>query len=239
MDADTRTLVTLPVVTEGPPTTAATPAPILALPAAFAEVMSPARSLPPPVPSVAAKPEPPVRRPTANGSGMGGVSLPPPTWNDVQLEDLKDTGRLLKLFEQAVALGLVSSSEADRLRFVAAAEHARAIGTRNPAGLFVRLVRGGIWTYLTQDDEDAASLRLKHHDFGDPWRSVPVSGRGGSSLRAALSEDARVVREIRASLRNAGYRGDPFYALRAHDSSWTRTRWDEALAELGEVVNKR
>ena len=73
-------------------------------------------------------------------------------------EDLRDTGRLLDLYDQAVARGWVTASERDRLRFVAAAEHARVIGTRNPCGLFVRLVRGGLWHFVTQDDEEAASV---------------------------------------------------------------------------------
>ena len=52
----------------------------------------------------------------------------------MRVEDLKDTGRLLGLHDQAVARGLMGSSEADRLRFVAAAEHARAVGSGTRAG---------------------------------------------------------------------------------------------------------
>ncbi len=66
-----------------------------------------------------------------------------------------DTGRLLELYAQAVALGLVATSEWSRLRFVAAAEHARAIGTTNPCGLFARLVRGGSLHFATEGDEQA------------------------------------------------------------------------------------
>jgi hypothetical protein len=43
---------------------------------------------------------------------------------------------------------------------VAVVEHARIIGTRNPCGLFVRLVRGGMWRFATGDDEAAASVQL-------------------------------------------------------------------------------
>ena len=50
------------------------------------------------------------------------------------MEDLKDTGRLMDLLGQAVARGLVSTSEADRLRFVASAEHALGIGQGEPGG---------------------------------------------------------------------------------------------------------
>jgi hypothetical protein len=86
---------------------------------------------------------------------------------------------------------------------------------------------------LTQDDEDAAGARLKRHLFGDPRRFGEGVRKPAAAGRAALSENARLVREVRASLASAGYRGDPYLALRGRDSSWTRPRWDEALAELG------
>ena len=76
-------------------------------------------------------------------------------------EDLRDPARLLDLHAQAVAAGYVSSSEADRLNFFAAANHARVIGSRNPPGLFVRIVRSGLWNFLTQDDEDVARVQLR------------------------------------------------------------------------------
>jgi hypothetical protein len=151
----------------------------------------------------------------------------------VRLEDLREMGRLLELHEQAVAGGQVGPSEADRLRFVAAAEHARSIGSRNVPGLFAWLLRGRRWTYLTQDDEDAASVRLKAHLFG------PARGGGGGvsassmAARPRLSADALMVREVGAALARAGYRGDAFPLVRARDGSWTRERWDAASAELG------
>ena len=52
------------------------------------------------------------------------------------------------------------------------------------------------------------------------------------STRPVLSEDARTVREVRAALERAGYRGHPFPPLRQRDPSWTRERWDLAEAEL-------
>ncbi len=61
----------------------------------------------------------------------------------------------------AWSASLVNGSECDRLRFFAAAEHAKAIGTRNPCGLFATLVRRKLWHYATLDDEDAARRRLQ------------------------------------------------------------------------------
>src|SRR5205823_1676166 len=122
------------------------------------------------------------------------AACPPPGKPDlcrVVPEDLTDTGRLLELYGQAVGVGLVTSSECDRLRFVAAAEHARVIGTRNPCGLFVRLVRGGLWHFATQDDETAASVRLKRHLYGMFPGPRAERESAGVRPRPELSDDAR------------------------------------------------
>jgi hypothetical protein len=156
-----------------------------------------------------------------------------PELRNVVPEDLKDTGRLLELYDQAVAEGLVTESEWDRLRFVAAAEHARIIGTRNPCGLFVRLIRGDLLHFATHDDETAASARIRQNLYG----SAPPDRRAeqGMVLRREpeLSEDARLVQEVRAALARAGYRGDAFPLLKRQKPEFTRERWDLAVAELG------
>jgi hypothetical protein len=155
----------------------------------------------------------------------------PPRLRDVRVEDLKDTGRTMALFVEASGLGWVGSSEADRLRFLGAAEHALAIGKGNPSGLFIHLIRGKLWRYLTQEDEDRANGRIKAFLRGpEPPRVASSSCR--RPARPALSEDARTVIRVRSALA-AGYRGDPFPQVRRHDPSWTRERWDMALAELG------
>ena len=166
--------------------------------------------------------------------------LAPPTLRNVTSEDLKDTGRLLELYRQAVAEGLVTSSERDRLRFVAAAEHAQVIGTRNAPGLFIRLVKGKLFHFLTQDDEDAANTRIKRHLFGMPVKPkrVGCSSLGGQSPSGAggerpiLSADAVLVRAVRAAATQARYRGDAFYLLKRERPEWTRERWDRAVSEL-------
>jgi hypothetical protein len=199
-------------------------------------------SLPQPVPALPAArpatvvelppaPALPVARPT---STPGAASPAPgkPDLRNVVLEDLKDTGRLLDLYEQALGQGLVTPSEWDRLRFVAAAEHARIIGTRNPCGLFVRLIRGKLLHFTTCDDQEAASVRLRRHLYG-PARGGPA-GSGGSVTRSVpeLSADARMVDAVRAAAARARYRGDPFPLLKRAQPEWTRERWDKALAEL-------
>ena len=161
-----------------------------------------------------------------------------PDFRNVVIEDLKDIGRLLGLFIQAIAMGLVTTSERDRLRFVAAAEHARAIGTKNPCGLFVRLVRNGLWSFLTQDDEDTANERLKRHLYGKPPErkaSSPFEVREA----VELSEDACLVQAIRAAVTRTKYQGDGFPLLRRERPEWTRERWDCALAELEQAFRCR
>ena len=171
-------------------------------------------------------------RPAVIRGGSRVGPLPPPRLDDVRMEDLKDTGRLLALLDQAVARDLVGPSEADRLRFVAAAEHALAVGQGNPPGLFVYLVRGRLWRYLTGADEDRANARIKAFLRGQSLSPVAtLSSR--QAVRPVLSEDARAVLRVRTALARAGYRGDPFPQVRRHDSSWTRERWNAALVELG------
>jgi hypothetical protein len=155
-----------------------------------------------------------------------------PDLGSVLPEDLADTGRLLELYEQAVELGLVKASEHDRLRFVAAAEHARIIGTKNPCGLFVRLVRGGLLHFVTYDDEVAASVRLRRHLHGGIPEARPSPGGNPVLGRPPLSDDARLVQAVRAAATKAGYRGDAFPLLKREKPEWTRERWDQAAAEL-------
>jgi hypothetical protein len=155
-----------------------------------------------------------------------------PDLGHVLPEDLKDTGRLLELYGQAVGLGLVKPCEHDRLRFVAAAEHARIIGTKNPCGLFVRLVRGGLLHFVTYDDEVAASVRLRRHLHGGIPQARSSPGGNPVSARPALSDDARLVQAVRAAAAKAGYRGDAFPLLKRQKPEWTRERWDRAAAEL-------
>ena len=154
-----------------------------------------------------------------------------PNLRDVVLEDLKNTPRLLDLYNQAIVVGCVTTSERDRLRFVAAAEHARAIGTKNPCGLFVRLIRRGLWSFLTQDDEDAANARLKRHLHG-LIPQAPPSKIPPARAAVNLSDDALLVRVIRAAVAGARYRGDAFPFLKRENPEWTRERWDRASIEL-------
>jgi hypothetical protein len=126
----------------------------------------------------------------------------------------------------------VTSSEWGRLRFVAAAEHARVIGTRNPCGLFVRLVRGGLLHFATGDDEQAASVRLRRHLYGSAREGPAGPERTVTRSEPELSADARLVEAVRGAAARARYRGDAFPLLKRVQPEWTRERWDQAVAEL-------
>jgi hypothetical protein len=172
----------------------------------------------------------------SSGTGTGTKTedatrpLPAPTLADVRIEDLKDTGRLLGLFDLASDRKLVGSSEADRLKFVALAEHALAIGKENPPGLFAHLLRGGCWRYITQSDEDRANARIKAFLRGPAPPSV--ASALPRPTKPLLSADAFTVREFQRLWSLKSYQGDPFRQFQRLDPSWTRERWDAALAEL-------
>jgi len=104
-------------------------------------------------------------KPETRRSGPAGVFQKPgperAQLRNVRMEDLDSTPSLCELFAQAVEKGLVKRSEMDRLNFFAAAEHARAVGTKNPCGLFVTIVRRGLWQYISLSDEDAARAKLR------------------------------------------------------------------------------
>lgn len=182
----------------------------------------------------------PASRPAASG-GPAGVqgwksdsdsdsepAEPTPTLGNIVPEDLRQTPRLLALHEDAVGQRLLTSSEADRLKFLAGAAHAQAVGAK-PCRLFAWMVRGRRWEYITQADEDAARARLRE------LRAIPremAPARPVVMQPPPPSEDALLVRSVRAALGRAGYRGDPFPAFRREKPEWTRERWDRAVAEL-------
>jgi len=177
-----------------------------------------------------------VSRPRIEGEKPKTIAVPTkPILRDVKPEDLADVGRLLALYDQAVDQGVAAASEFGRQRFIAAAEHARAIGTKNPCGLFARLVRDGLWHFATQDDETKANKRLKRHLHEPPpapqSRVEPASNDRPQS-RSKESDDARMVRATRAAAVDVGWRGDPFLLLRRGDATWTRDRWNRASAQL-------
>ena len=183
---------------------------------------------------------------TASGEKSGSClkkvqngKIPDPTLHNVRSEDLQDPVRLMALHIQAVQQGTISNSEADRLNFFAAANHARVIGSVNPPGLFVRIVRSKLFKYCTQDDEDVARAQIRRVLYPTP--STDGYPRGGSLCGfsegppkgSSLSDDARFVRDVVRMLRPKGVAESSTWRLvnREHPE-WTRERWDAASAEL-------
>jgi hypothetical protein len=166
--------------------------------------------------------------------GTGGDDSQPhgPSLAHIVPADLQDTSRLLALYEQAVDHGLVNRSINDRLNFIAAAEHARIVGSHNPCGLFAELVRRKRYEFVTQSDEDRAQQRLKLFDFGDPRQRQPLASPCPPS---SLSKDAVIMQALLRILREIGYRGDPFEQLHTVCPDWTRARYVHAMRDITAV----
>lgn len=123
----------------------------------------------------------------------------------VRAEELASVPGLMSLCRRAVRAGLVPRSEAGVLNLVAAAGHARRVASRNPAGLFAAVVRRGLWSYISGEDEDRARaaaravwgqvrprvvLRVSGESRGGPGTdadSVADPGDGPSIARAGAT----------------------------------------------------
>lgn len=128
-----------------------------------------------------------------------------PSFSRVTREDLADTSRLCGLFEQAQARGWVGRSEAERLKFFAAAEHARRFARKSVEGLFVSVVKRGLWQHLTLSDEDAARRTVSVLPTLAPALNKPRPG----ALAATDDEPIESIRErVRRSLASVGVVND-------------------------------
>jgi len=90
----------------------------------------------------------------------------PSTLHHIAREDLTDIARVLVLYSQAVQQGLIGSSEAERLTFVALAQHVLSCRATNEGGVFRHLLKQKRYHCVTQADEEVALVRLKQHLCG-------------------------------------------------------------------------
>jgi hypothetical protein len=157
----------------------------------------------------------------------------------VTLADLRDTRRLLLLRDDAVARGLIRDNEQDRLRFVAAAEHALRVGD-DPVKVFGAMVWRGRWLYLAACDEQAALDRLSRYARSQTSPPSPPEAPAASPSHVTqLSDDARVVRRVVAAVRLHRPRavGDELWRLAALvlpvAGGWTRERFEAAVVDGG------
>jgi len=84
-----------------------------------------------------------------------------PSLRDIVPADLHEAARLNTLFEQALKAGIVADTISDRLRFFGAAAHSKRVGRTNPCGLFVAIIRRGLWGFISHADEDEARSMLR------------------------------------------------------------------------------
>ncbi len=170
-----------------------------------------------------------------------GKSLPTPRLSAIGSEDFRDTGRALELFRQAVKCGLMpNDSEHSRLRWLATIDRARTVPARNPAGVFLHIIKNRRWDYLSDGHYDAANARLKAFlnapqpgavPFLVPRFSMPAAEPPPPRLLPpSISKDAQLVRVLTVKL---GDRGHVFAALYRH-AGWDRERYSAALGELDE-----
>lgn len=101
----------------------------------------------------------------------------PPSLQHITRQDLREMDRLLCLYQQAVEKGWIGRAEADRLTFVALAQHVLLYRAQNPGGLLHRLLTKRLFHYVTQEDEDQALARLKAYERVHGMRHVPDTTR--------------------------------------------------------------
>jgi len=140
----------------------------------------------------------------ASGSGpQSGVSEgkgkeAKPNLRDIKRQDLGSVERLMDLFDQAKAVGLVIESYMERLNFAALAEHCRARGSENPPGMFARLLRwrknpdgsarnpAPAWHFVTEGDEEAVRRKVSAFVYDEP--ELLASRVGESDEEGSLLE---------------------------------------------------
>ncbi len=104
-------------------------------------------------------------------SGFLSKNSEKPNLKNITHEDLHRVGVLLVLFGQAVKVGWLADTEANKLKFLASAVRANAVGN-DPVRVFVTIVRRELWHYITQAQEDRAAQALKKYRDKQEQRAV-------------------------------------------------------------------
>lgn len=125
-----------------------------------------------------------------------------PRLSHVEFEDLRTLSRMLILHREAANAGIIGTSEAERLKFFAAAEHARAKGKANPCGLFVSVIRRGLWSFINQPDEDAARKMLRAVECSTSPRPQPHEAKVVPTCQDEIVENVERLR-IRECIRRS------------------------------------
>ncbi len=157
-------------------------------------------------------------------------SLGEPNIRDIQPEDLADTGRLLELRQQAIALGMAFQGELGEHDFLALANRARTRG-RKPAALFFDLISNHRTAFITIADEEEGRRRQKEHHYGtDIFRRAEKPKRRFET--PTFTQDEAIV--LACQKRLPGKAPEELFRLaRRHlDSDWTLDRWQNAHLAL-------
>ena len=162
--------------------------------------------------------------------GGTGAKRSAPSIRDIQAEDLRDMGRLLKLYEQAVGIGTARPGEAGRMDFLALAERARMHGRRSGALLYW-LLREKKFEFITHAAEDEAARRLKEHLYAvGPQGAETVIGKRDKRFDGTHSEDSELLddRIVEVCLRVAQQHGVDPARIAKETKGWGPDRWDPA-----------
>jgi hypothetical protein len=89
-----------------------------------------------------------------------------PTLRDVQMEDLLAFSRTETLYRQAVSAQWVRDSEASFLNWVSAAVRAKTCQARDPVRVFLGIVKQGLWSHVTDVDEERARRAINRYRYG-------------------------------------------------------------------------
>jgi hypothetical protein len=118
------------------------------------------------------------RHPSPNGYPSQSAAAPPllcplpaPRLQQIRLHDFRDTGRLLALYEQAVHAQWLGPSEAERLAFVALAQHVLTYRPENAGGLFTHLVRTRCFA---SSRRRRRMWQQRRNDFSTAMRLLPL-----------------------------------------------------------------
>jgi len=101
-----------------------------------------------------------------------------PCLRNVRIEDLMAFSRTEALYRQAVSASWIHDSEASFLNWVGAAVRAKTCRAGDPVRVFLGIVKRGLWSHITDADEERARLAINRYRHG----ASESVGRAGPSI---------------------------------------------------------
>lgn len=114
--------------------------------------------------------------------------LKEPSLKDIRAEDLCRLTRMEVLFWEAKRLGWISGSEMDAINMLAASIRARGVDGGDAVRIFAAIVRRGLWSHITCEEEDEARRVLARYREGVPQAFRPP--QSGSRLLPGARQGA-------------------------------------------------